>query len=86
MGFKRRSIYNIINRIEENNIPLKRSNSSGSQMSPNTVAKWYETCREACMNWVESRVSEGKIGGDTSVVEVDETPIGRRKHNRGRLF
>ena len=56
-----------------------------SELSRNTIAHWYEICREACMDWMDARVNDGKMGGPVSVVEVDEAMIGRRKYNRGRL-
>ncbi len=56
-----------------------------SILSSSTVAHWYEICRDACVEWVDDRVNEGKLGGAGSVVEVDEAMIGRRKFNRGRL-
>ncbi len=55
------------------------------KLSSHSVARWYKICREACVDWAEARVNEGKMGGAGSVIEVDKAMIGRRKHNRGRL-
>jgi transposase-like protein len=63
---------------------IREASIGDSRISPDTVAIKYKTCL-ACIDWVESQVNRGKIGGDTSVVEIDETLIGHRKNNRGRL-
>lgn len=64
---------------------IREARMGDSVLSSGTVAHWYEICREMCVEWAEARVCEGKMGGEGSVVEVDEAMIGRRKYNRGRL-
>ncbi len=54
-------------------------------LSSATIAHWYETCRDACVSWADRLERSAKMGGTTSVVEVDEAMIGHRKHNTGRL-
>ena len=64
---------------------IREAKMGDSEFSRNTIAHWYEVCREACMDWMDARVNDGKMVGPGSVVEVDEAMIGHRKYNRGRL-
>jgi len=64
---------------------IRESSMGESSITRQTISHWYATCREACVAWTEGRVCQGKMGGQGSVVEVDEAMIGRRKYNRGRL-
>ncbi|XP_064479053.1 uncharacterized protein LOC135392266 [Ornithodoros turicata] len=62
------------------------SSFDGKKTSRETVADWYNYCRELCGNILKTTYSDmGNIGGDGHVVEVDECKIGRRKFNKGRL-
>lgn len=54
--------------------------------SRETVADWYSYCREtAAASILDLHQRVGRIGGPGHVVEIDETKIGKRKFNRGRL-
>ncbi len=54
--------------------------------SEETICNWYSSCREVCSEAVTRQYTEvGKIGGVGSVVEIDESKIGKRKNNKGRL-
>jgi len=48
----------------------------------NSVIDWSSFCREVCQFWLEQRSEI--LGGQGSVVEIDEAKIGHRKYNRGR--
>lgn len=54
-------------------------------LSPSTIANWYEIYRDTCVDWAERWVNLGKLGGEGSVVEIDESLIGHRKNHRGRI-
>ena len=60
-------------------------NISTTRLSMRTVADWYSYCRETCMKALDSYYSEGKIGGLGTIVEIDESKVGHRKYNRGRM-
>ena len=48
-----------------------------------TVVEWFYRCRDICANYLLEH--HRPIGGIGHVVELDETKIGHRKYNRGRL-
>lgn len=54
--------------------------------STDTITMWYTKCREICMDALHNIYNENKIGGEGHIVEIDESKIGRRKYNRGRLI
>lgn len=49
-----------------------------------TVVDWARFCRDLCVYHFEQ--SDTTIGGPTSVVEIDETMVVKRKNNRGRML
>lgn len=53
-------------------------------LGKDAVSAWFAKFREiAC--WSIERSDQRRIGGDGTVVEIDECEIGRRKYHRGRL-
>lgn len=51
-------------------------------VSTSTVVEWKLFCREIC---IDACVAENEmIGGEGSVVELDENNFGKRKYNRGK--
>ena len=52
--------------------------------SAQTVVDWSRFCREMCEYCIDSM--EMVIGGEGSVVELDETVIVKRKYDRGRIL
>ena len=48
-----------------------------------TVGLWFSRFREL-IEWNKDNSPSEKIGGEGTIVEVDECQIGRRKHHRGR--
>jgi transposase-like protein len=66
---------------------IRESSIEDQSTSDATIASRYSLCREICMIALEHRnESEGKIGGEGRVVEIDECKIGRRKFNEGRII
>ena len=58
----------------------------GTTLSQETIADWQSYCREVCMADLDRRFTDqGRIGGETSYVQVDEAKIGKRKHHVGRI-
>ena len=51
-------------------------------ISNQTIADWYNYCREVCVSILE-KYSE-LIGGQGVVVEIDESKFGKRKYYKGR--
>lgn len=56
------------------------------RISSETVADWYSYCREVSMIALDSLFkTTGRIGGEGHIVEIDETKIGKRKYQVGRI-
>lgn len=56
------------------------------EMSKETIADYYNYCREVIVADFMIREQErGKIGGPGKIVQIDESKIGKRKYNRGRM-
>lgn len=54
-----------------------------TELSPKTIADWFSFCREICMFSLDREYDE--LGPLEGIVEIDETKIGKRKYNRGRI-
>lgn len=55
--------------------------------SPVTVSDWLSLTRESCFSWLQDQyANEGPLGGPGYTVEIDETKVGHRKYNTGRLI
>ena len=52
-----------------------------SGFSPNTVVSYYKQFREAMENTLE--LDDTFIGGEGTIVQIDECKMGKRKYNRG---
>ncbi|XP_024892367.1 uncharacterized protein LOC112467785 [Temnothorax curvispinosus] len=63
--------------------PRQDDTQDETGVSSATIVDWFNFCREVCVFWAEKH-SE-KLGGPGCIVEIDETKIGKRKYNRGRL-
>uniref|UniRef100_A0A146M924 Uncharacterized protein n=1 Tax=Lygus hesperus TaxID=30085 RepID=A0A146M924_LYGHE len=48
------------------------------------IADWISYCREVCEAWAENQTLE-QLGGIGTVVEIDESKVGKRKYHRGRV-
>ncbi|CAC5405116.1 unnamed protein product [Mytilus coruscus] len=47
-----------------------------------TIVDWYNYCREVCIEIL--KIDSEKIGGDSVIVEIDESKFGKRKYHKGR--
>lgn len=56
---------------------------SSLKMSKSTVCNLFTYCREAVSDALDEE--DLMIGGPGVIVEIDETQVGRRKHNVGRI-
>lgn len=60
--------------------------SATSEMgfSHNTINDWSSFCREVLIEWCIDHSAQ--LGGPGSIVEIDESKFGRRKHHVGRII
>ena len=54
------------------------------KLSDPSICDWASFCREVLVEWCVKQ--EGKIGGEGTVVEIDESKFGKRKYNVGRVI
>lgn len=54
-------------------------------ISSSTIAEWLEFFRSMCLFILDKKYLAGKIGGENTEIEIDESLIGRRKYNKGKL-
>lgn len=54
------------------------------ELSGRTIVKWLSFNRMVAMRWQDNFTN--KIGGPGKIVEIDETKIGKRKYNVGRVI
>lgn len=53
------------------------------KVSDKGICDWASFCREVLVEWCIKR--QGKIGGNGTIVEIDESKFGKRKYNVGRI-
>lgn len=53
-------------------------------LGTHSICDWASFCREVLVEWCLKR--EGKIGGEGTIVEIDESKFGKRKYNVGRII
>lgn len=51
-----------------------------------TVVDWSSYIREVLIDWAFENSCKEKLGGEGTVVEIDEAKFGTRKHNKGRVI
>lgn len=57
----------------------------GHCLSMNTVADWYNYCRETVAIYqIEKQEAISKIGGSGKIVQIYESKFGVRKYNKGK--
>lgn len=76
--FRLLSLYLIFEKITLKNL------ASETNVSIKTIRQWINKINSILTVWVDVLLGE-KLGGEGEVVEVDETFIGHRKYNRGRV-
>lgn len=54
------------------------------EISSRTFVDWSNFVRETLIDWCDDHISQ--LGGPDKVVEIDETHVGNRKYNRGRVL
>lgn len=60
---------------------------SDERLSETTIADWYSYCRQAVLDDFVTRESDrGQIGGESKIVQIDESKVGKRKNNKGRRY
>jgi hypothetical protein len=65
--------------------PYERAKREADVDSDETVAEWYQHCREIVVEqYLKDQDERGLIGGTGKIVQIDEAKFGRRKYNRGR--
>lgn len=64
----------------------KEASRYGRTLSEETISDWEQYCRDVCVDFLDMHYeNQGKIGGETSIVQIDEAKIGKRKNHVGRV-
>lgn len=65
---------------------INESHLTSSTLSRATIANWFAHLREVCVVALEKREkSEGPMGGEGVVIEIDESLVGKQKSHVGRV-
>lgn len=54
--------------------------------SEHTIVDYYNFLRDVCQEWVEKHQAGHKMGGFSTIIEIDESKFYRAKYNRGRML
>jgi len=66
--------------------PFPNGNLHETHLSNRTIADWYSFAREVMRDAIDIRFrNRGPIGGLNYTIELNESKIGHRKANRGRV-
>jgi len=66
---------------------MRESQVDARKCSMETIADWYQYCREAIVErFLANQDVRAKIGGPGKIVQIDEAKFGSRKYERGRII
>ena len=74
-----------ISEDEVPNIDTASTNIRIPKMSSNTVARFYDRCREICTESIVTMQKQNKIGGKDEIVQIDEAKFGKHKYHKGKI-